>query len=363
MVLVGNTSKGRKGSSWSWIETLFGCAADTDWIEKCIETGLTSGEGVIAAVRDPVHGKEPVKKDGRVTGYTDVITDHGVTDKRLLVVEEEFVTVLRVASREGNILSPVLRQAWDRGKLRTMTRHNPLRATDAHISILGHITRDELVKQLTRTDTSNGFANRFLWLCVRRSKFLPDGGEGIVLTDLQDRLASVITTARMRTKLQRDGLARDLWHHVYPELSRERPGVLGLVTNRAEAQVLRMSILYTLLDESDTICEQHLQSALAFWDYAYRSCAWIFGESVGNADADELLAALRRQPEGMSQSEISGFFGKNKSAAELRAILGVLLDHGLVIPGKPAAGGRPAEKWKAVPTVTNPTKATKAVGR
>ena len=41
---------------------------------------------------------------------------------------------------------------------------------------IGHITVEELRRNLTETETSNGFANRFLWCCVRRSKLLPEGG-------------------------------------------------------------------------------------------------------------------------------------------------------------------------------------------
>ena len=49
--------------------------------------------------------------------------------------------------------------------------------TDAHVSIVGHITKAELLRHLTETEAANGFANRFLWLMVRRSKKLPFGGE------------------------------------------------------------------------------------------------------------------------------------------------------------------------------------------
>jgi hypothetical protein len=139
-VLVGKTAKGRKGSSWGWVRALFAGAAE-DWLDTCVAAGLSSGEGLIHAVRDPVQGKEPIKRNGRVEGYADVVTDHGADDKRLLVVEEEFASPLRLASRDGNILSAVLRQAWDAGRLRTLTKNSPLRATDAHVSILGHITR------------------------------------------------------------------------------------------------------------------------------------------------------------------------------------------------------------------------------
>ena len=41
------------------------------------------------------------------------MVDPGEPDKRLLVVEEEYSVVLKVASREGNTLTEQLRKAWD----------------------------------------------------------------------------------------------------------------------------------------------------------------------------------------------------------------------------------------------------------
>jgi hypothetical protein len=33
-----------------------------------------------------------------------------------------------------------------------------------------------LLRLLKDTEAFNGFANRFLWICVRRAQLLPDGG-------------------------------------------------------------------------------------------------------------------------------------------------------------------------------------------
>jgi hypothetical protein len=133
---------------------------------------------LIWAVRDQIDGTEPIRagKEKRVTEYRTVIKDHGVSDKRLMVVEPEFASPLRVSERDGNTLSPLIRQSWDTGRLRVLTKSSPARATGAHISIIGHVTKDELLKYLTDTEAGNGFANRFLWVAVRRSKLLPDGG-------------------------------------------------------------------------------------------------------------------------------------------------------------------------------------------
>ena len=175
-----------------------------------------------------------------------MVKDPGVTDKRLLVVEPELAQTLRQMQREGNTLSPVLRQAWDTGNLKTLTKNDPVVATDAHISVVGHITSDELGKLLSDCDTANGFANRFLWVLVKRSKLLPDGGQEIDLTPLRGRLQKAIGS--VSGCMTRSPEAQQLWHELYPVLTAERPGRFGMATSRAEAQTLRLSMIYAVLD-------------------------------------------------------------------------------------------------------------------
>jgi hypothetical protein len=85
-VLVGDTAKGRKGMSWGWIREIF-IKIEESWALYKTPGGLSSGEGLIWEVRDPIEQQQPIKEKGKVTGYENVIVDPGVTDKRLLVVE------------------------------------------------------------------------------------------------------------------------------------------------------------------------------------------------------------------------------------------------------------------------------------
>ena len=151
-VLVGQTSRARKGTAWAQTRNVLGLA-DPNWTSTCVLPGIASGEALIAEVRDG---------DGD--------QDLGVADKRRLVLEPEFARLLAVAGREGAILSAVLREAWDGNRLKNRTKHDPLTATSAHISVVGHITHEELLRRLSDTEAANGFANRFLFALVRRSK-------------------------------------------------------------------------------------------------------------------------------------------------------------------------------------------------
>jgi hypothetical protein len=125
----------------------------------------------------------------------------------------EFANVLRVLERQGNRLSSVVRDAWDGRVLRTLTRTTSAKATGAHISIVGHITADVLRRYLDRTEVANGSGNRFLWVCVRRSKLLPEGGEmhKVVVSDLVSGLRDAVRFAGTITTARRDAAARALW--------------------------------------------------------------------------------------------------------------------------------------------------------
>jgi hypothetical protein len=340
-VLVGATSKGRKGSSWGHVKRLFE-AVDSYWAGKCILSGMSSGEGLIHAVRDPVMHPQQTRRGSS--------PDMGVEDKRLLVVESEFAQPLKLMTREGNILSTVIRQAWDSVGLYTLSKNTPARATGAHISIIGHITQDELRRYLNQTEQANGFGNRFLWFCVKRSKCLPEGGAvpEEELQHLVQRFASALEFAQGVQQMERDEGAQELWEVEYASLSEGHPGMLGAVTGRAESQVVRLSMLYALLDCSAVIRAEHLLAALALWNYSEESARYIFGGVVGDPTRDTILKALRSSRGGMTRTEISNLFAGHQTAVEITRALEALRTSGLTSCQLKATEGRSQECWSAV---------------
>ena len=354
-VLVGDTSHGRKGSAWAQVRRAVGLL-DSDWMENHVASGLSSGEGLIWAVRDPIERREAIKEKGRFTGeYQSVVVDDGVADKRLCVIESEFASVLKVCDREANILSPIIRQSWDSGDLRTLTKNTPAKATGAHISIIGHITQDELLRGLNSTEAANGFANRFLWVCTRHSKELPFGGN---LHDADfDRLIAalrpVLAKGADSQELDFNPAASGAWIKAYSALSAGRPGLLGAVLGRSEAQVLRLACLYAALDDSALVEMPHLGAALAVWEYSERSAELIFGDRLGDPDADAILSALRGSPNGLTRTDISKLFGRNLSADRIDRALSVLASGNLANMIREQTGGRPSERWVTKETKIN----------
>jgi hypothetical protein len=349
VVQVGDTSKGRKGTGWSTPRYLLGLV-DPDWAKERIKNGLSSGEGLIYHVRDALYKQEPVKEKGKIIDYQDLMVDPGEDDKRLLVTEQEFASTLTAMGREGNILSATLRQAWDEGDLSLLTKNNPVKATGAHISILGHITKDELLARLDDTGKANGFANRFLWALVKRSKELPHGPvvPNEILLPLKDRLEQAVMFARTVTEVKRNEDANKLWEDIYHVLTEGKPGLVGAVLSRAEAQVLRLSVIYALLDKSEVIRVEHLKAALAVWEYCERSALLIFGNRLGDPTVDRILEALRNAgSDGITEKQIYDLFGGHRSTNERTRALNLLAQLGLAISEQVETGGRPRTVWRA----------------
>jgi hypothetical protein len=331
-VIVGETSKGRKGTSDGIVNALFTLNAPytQEWMSDKIKSGLSSGEGITYHVRDQVE------------------KDEGVFDKRLFIKEPEFGSVLRVIERHGNTLSPVIRQSWDTGNLSILTKNNPIKATDAHISISGHITAPELRHYLYDVEIFNGLANRFLWLCVKRSKMLPEGGRFFELNVrlLKEKLSAAIEFARYVGEVKRDAAAREIWIKTYPVLSSGEAGMAGAVLSRSEAHVMRLALIYALMDQSDTIRKEHLIAALALWDYVEASVRYIFGDRTGDSVADRIYDAVCEYPEGMTRAEIFNLFNRHEKRERIEDAIVLLVRCKKVIIEKVKTTGRSTELIK-----------------
>src|SRR5436190_22449587 len=151
-----------------------------------------------------------------------------------MIIESEFAGALRVMQREGNILSRILRDGWDRGNLATLTKNSPARATGACISIIGHITATELKAYFDRTEMANGFGNRFLFACVRRSRLLPFGGalSDADVAKLAYEIRRAVSGARGIQQVSMTPEAAEARRSISPGLSAGRPALLGSLPAR-----------------------------------------------------------------------------------------------------------------------------------
>ena len=345
-VIVGQSSIGRKGTASDWAKHVFS-AVDGLWADDRIQGGLSSGEGLISAVRDPTEARTPIKEKGKIVDYQITVSDPGIEDKRLMVVESEFGGVLKAIQREGNKLTSVIRLAWDTGLLRSMTK-SPYKATESHISITTHITLYELQTLLSATDTVNGFANRFLWFLVRRQGSLPFGGNVPNLGFLCDALSMAVAYAKSVTRIGWTDAARDVWAVMYEELADVPPGILGEVMSRGQPHVRRLSGIYAVADGKKDVDVHHLLAAKALWDCSARCARYVFGNSLGNKDAETLLQAIiDAGVKGLSRKEIrEDVFQRNKPSEMITGLLALLMENVRVHEVKNCGtGGRPELRY------------------
>jgi hypothetical protein len=250
---------------------------DPRWAASCAHTGVVSGEGLLELVRDPIWETRHRRRKGE-TAYERVCTDFGVADKRCLVREPEFARVLRAI--KGGSLASVLRAAWDGGDLASASRKDPIRCSNTHISVVGHVTIEEFLREVDPVDASNGLLNRFAWFRTQRAKVIaiPESPDGEELKGLVKEFRAALSAAATRGAVGFSEDAKALYKveyesHLCPLVS--RPGFLGALLARAAPQVLRLSLLYALLDRSAAIEVVHLRAALALWAHAEATCAWM----------------------------------------------------------------------------------------
>jgi uncharacterized protein DUF3987 len=320
-----------------------------------ITGGLSMGEGLLWQVRD----KRIEKRTNPKTHTVDeVVVDHGVPDKRLLVIEAEFARVLAVMYRDGNTLSTIIREVFDSpAEAKSSPKNNPVVATEPHIGIIGQITPGELHRKMHETELYNGFGNRYIWTLSHAVKSLP------MPPDYTDkareharRWSGAIRTGRSARALYFDHRAEALWRAQYELLKHggrpdvpERIGMALDVCSRARVLVPRMALIFAALNNSAVITTDHLQAALAIWDYGERCASYLFsdiaGDPVENVIANELQSRGR-----MRRDEIRNLFQRHQPSGVIQVALDALLAAGKVRTWQEQTPGRPVEWWEWVRT-------------
>lgn len=169
------------------------------------------------------------------------------------------------------------------------------------------------------------------------------------LQELANKAAHVINASTHYGKCGWQSDAASKWAKEYTLLSSGRGGLAGAMSARAEAQTLRLALIYAILDGCNNVDVHHLRAALEVWRYCQDSVDYCFETSSGNMTADRILNMLASMPDGASRSQVSKLFNGNKSKDELQLALDTLKSAGkarLECP-KTNERGRPLELWFA----------------
>lgn len=326
-IIAGESSKSRKGTSAGPVDVVFDVTQS-----KCRLTPgpLSTGEGIIFNVRDE-------QKTWMATGKPDSgswqVTDPGVSDKRLFVMDQEFAAALQSTKRNGNTLSSVIRTLFDSGNAEPLTKSNRTKTSGAHVGIVSHITIGELRKLLSENEQINGFGNRFLWVCAKRPKLVPfpqpldEKIKDLIASHIDGAVASAQTVGCMTFSQG----AKGIWAAEYRDLSEAMEGNVGSMVSRAEALVLRLAMTYALLAKRNEIDVEDLTAALAFWGYCKQSALYLFaGNTPITKRTKKILEIIDAKGGAASRSELLTGLGGHTKAEALDELLADLATSGLI---------------------------------
>jgi hypothetical protein len=368
LFLVGPTASGRKGTAASDARATCTVGDLVSGLGNVVY-GVSTGEGLITQIRDPIIQKVYDSKAGKSVERE---IDPGVKDKRLLIQIDEASQLFAVMRRSGNTLSPVARHLFDNDYAESPTKTSPVKVrSGAHVSWLVSSTQPELIDNVGSLDAENGFLNRFMFACSIRSKWLPDprGMSEVFRSEewreLQKRFNknTYHPPGAPPEELVRDADAQDEWGRneatdrgMYRELSRARTGLWGAITARAPQLVSRMTLVHAVVngelneDGARHMTKSAQNAAYAAWHYCDQSAQRIFS-AKSDPDQDRILLALQKAGrKGMTRSEIRDLFGNKKPAEEIALALTRLARAGLAFDRDDKTGGRPAKRWWVLET-------------
>lgn len=283
-LIVGPTSKGRKGTSAEMPRHLFRIVETKlglNVVPVNVLTSLATGEGLIHQVRDPYYDHE-----GK-------LVDPGVSDKRLLCNVSEFAGVLAQARREAATISVVLRDAFDGVQLTIPTKTSFNQATDTHICVIGSVPETEIVKTLTSTDITNGLANRFpMFYSVRtKSVPLPKPTDPRLLEEFAEHIVGALYHAISVGEVRMTSDATDYWHTLYYELEeRAHPPEVAALLARQSTYTLIFAALIALFNKRPQIDPEHLDAAGAWIQYWEDTTLFVFSNGEKNEQAIKMHA-------------------------------------------------------------------------
>jgi hypothetical protein len=323
VALVGESSIGRKGTAMMRVADAMGDAVGRDKVNQAILDGLASGEGLVSAM----HWKQTTFQNEPAVG---------------LVFEEEYATLLAARSREGSTLDPKMRAGFDGGVLSNRRSGDSKTVVPPYWLIaLIAITPGELRDRLEAGAMTSGSANRWLYLPVIRREIVP--------TNADPRFSEEHKHALFDARRVAMGAGRPLSVdpavvRVLAEYADWLPTVAyGLaldLTRRLGVIAFRVALTHALVEQDREVTLTHLRRALALTEYARKGIPWVFGNTIGNRDADLLyrhLTASGRLVKRTITREIIRDPVRQQTAIDELTRLG--LAHVEVI--HPEGGGRP----------------------
>jgi hypothetical protein len=323
VLIVGPTAMGRKGTSHSMAKKVLGPMPSVRPL-----VGLGSGEALVTE-----------------------LANTELSNKHIMIIEEEFARLLGSAGRSGSTLSAMIRQLFDGEDLGHTTVTGSEVASGYHASMVAHITREELGGTLSVSDRSNGMANRFMLIASYATKIITWDDQGdpehpCVKTIATTRIAEIASRAAGRGRIPMTDEAFEALSTIHDQAM---VGSTSTLLARLLEHVWRLTLIYALMDEAPEIDVQHVRAALAFVHYVRSTTTWVFGVDDIDPQAARLLALIVESgPEGLSKTALSAKLSNHLNAKERDLRIDDLVRKGLITVSTPKTAGRPETIYSAV---------------
>ncbi len=330
LVLVGTTGSSKKGTSFSDVKWFFD-QYYPEFTSSKLKTGVNSGEGLINCIRNKVVGTDIDKRTGK---EIEAIKDEGALSKIVLFLETEFSRLLKAGKRDGSTVTEIYRNAWDGVPLEINTSQRSIRSTDYCVSLIAHITPKELKSLVSDIDSSNGYLNRFMFCFITGGvpKPFPESFDRIEFTFTKELVAlfNFINAIESAEIVLADN-AKELYLEIYNEFYYRPEDKITELLSRNTQHLLKMAMLYAIIDQSQEIKIGHLKASKALIDYSSASIQELFGKDSITKKEAKVLRFLSSQngtaPRGKIQSDC---FRNNSSKEELDSIQDSLIDKKLI---------------------------------
>lgn len=340
-LIIGDTAVG-KGGTWNRARRFF--EAVEQGFAKLHHSDVQSAPALIRLVTDEVVRARSNKKKG---GHSLEVCLAGVTDKRCLIINQEMQSILTAKGRNGATLGQLMKNAWDGETLENNTVDQRLRATDPHISLIGHITPAEFFAALasSKCDRSNGFYNRMFVVVAKKIRSLPHGAPWPECTGLVKRIKDALEALGPADPLpaeipclEFDDEAKALWEPFYhacgePDAHPFFDGLTGFRERLAKGLVKRVAMINAVLDQAAAINGAHLTAAKAFGLHNMYGLSSYLTRSNGAAVGEDktvarLRDAMQKAPGEYNKTELWRLIGNRPFADQVGVAISRLVQSG-----------------------------------
>lgn len=330
--LVGPSTEGRKGTAMERAEMAMSQALGASVVSNVMLDGVNSGEGLVSALET----RQTRFRNDPVAG---------------VMYEEEFATLLAAQSRDNSTLDPRMRTAWD-GKVLSNRKQSSQQSIEPPywVSALVSITPKELRERAPKGAFTSGSFNRWLWLPVIRRDIEVMDTPPDVPYELRTRLSEAYHSAQQeRPFLRHTAAAQRLLSDYSAHLLRVGVGIERDLAARLVPIALRVGLIHAMVEGQREVTRDHVARGIALSEYARSGITWIFGMTVGDPIAIQILRLAMDDENGVvTKQQITQ--DATRDSIKRQAAIDTLVEAGLVEVVRVRTNGRPRQEVRLRPS-------------